>query len=492
MATWNTQFINQYGDTADNEGLVKAAYEDLLGYDDADTMANADARIDYWVDLLEQGDVSPEGLGATMIEQSAQGGAWVNDEDLAGNSDVRELLLDSEEFTLDECIHLASVVRNGKDPDDLDNSGSSNDSDGPDGADDSNGSDDSDSTNDSEGSDRSDDSDSSDDPDSSDDADDSNGSEDSDGSDGSGDLEIPPEITGPQPTVLETMLIELTNRARIDPEGEAHNHIDMSNAICPPGFDPDDITAAPAAPLAFNQDLQEAAQIHGDWMQESDDPASWYISTWDDGTDVGDRVDMAGYDALHHGQNQIAAWTNEPYEDAAESMSSRDIDLLSITAERHHIRAFTDDNTRSEMLNEDYEEIGSHQAGYDFTHPNGSEIGNAIQTQKFGSREDSGSFITGVIHDGSGPWNSGDDDFYAPKNGLSGVMIEHDGEVTRAFDTGLYSIEVDEPGEHELRFFGGDLAEEITTTVNVGDDNAKLDIVGGSAQTVYDADGLVG
>ena len=48
---------------------VERAYEELLGYDPA-AMANADARIDYWIGRL-QGDLDRDTFAATFLEQAA-------------------------------------------------------------------------------------------------------------------------------------------------------------------------------------------------------------------------------------------------------------------------------------------------------------------------------------------------------------------------------------------------------------------------------------
>ncbi|MBY5268834.1 beta strand repeat-containing protein [Spiribacter salinus] len=57
-------------DGQDNEAIVKTAYEDLLGYTDADTMNNAQARIDYWVGKLASGDLTADTFGGAFLEEA--------------------------------------------------------------------------------------------------------------------------------------------------------------------------------------------------------------------------------------------------------------------------------------------------------------------------------------------------------------------------------------------------------------------------------------
>ena len=66
----STLFTAAITDGQANEAIVKAAYEDLLGYDDADTMDNAAARVDYWVEKLDAGELTPANFGGSFLEEA--------------------------------------------------------------------------------------------------------------------------------------------------------------------------------------------------------------------------------------------------------------------------------------------------------------------------------------------------------------------------------------------------------------------------------------
>src|SRR5690606_33051293 len=64
----------------------------------------------------------------------------------------------------------------------------------------------------------------------------------------------PPPSSEAEPTALEQYFLELVNLARLDPAGAAAKYgFTLSNY-------------APRQPLAWNDDLSEAAQAHTDWM----------------------------------------------------------------------------------------------------------------------------------------------------------------------------------------------------------------------------------
>ncbi|MCG5526052.1 hypothetical protein LRB11_14095 [Ectothiorhodospira haloalkaliphila] len=70
--------------------VVERAYEQLLGYDDASSMANAEARIGYWLDRLND-DLSVDELAGTFVQQAHEGqGRFVPSEDHAGNQAAAE------------------------------------------------------------------------------------------------------------------------------------------------------------------------------------------------------------------------------------------------------------------------------------------------------------------------------------------------------------------------------------------------------------------
>src|SRR5262245_35764838 len=88
-------------------------------------------------------------------------------------------------------------------------------------------------------------------------------------------------------TAHEQLLLELVNRARLDPAGEAARYgIDLNQ-----GLAAGTISAAPKQVLAPNANLAAAAQNHSQWMLNND----VFDHTGAGGSDPGDRMRGAGY-----------------------------------------------------------------------------------------------------------------------------------------------------------------------------------------------------
>ena len=90
-----------------------------------------------------------------------------------------------------------------------------------------------------------------------------------------------------EPTALDQYLIELINRARMNPDGEAARlGIDLNQ-----GLSQGKISTAPKQPLAFDPDLTASARGHSKWMLDED----VFSHTGVDGSDPGDRIKAADY-----------------------------------------------------------------------------------------------------------------------------------------------------------------------------------------------------
>ena len=76
-------------DGSDNRTIVTNAYEQLLGYPDAETMGNAEARIGYWENQLESGNVTLENFAGTFLTAAnTTPGNHVNAQAFANNQAV--------------------------------------------------------------------------------------------------------------------------------------------------------------------------------------------------------------------------------------------------------------------------------------------------------------------------------------------------------------------------------------------------------------------
>ncbi|HHI81607.1 MAG TPA: CAP domain-containing protein, partial [Rhizobiales bacterium] len=88
-------------------------------------------------------------------------------------------------------------------------------------------------------------------------------------------------------TDREQLMLELVNRARLDPAGEAARYgIDLNDGL-PPGT----ISADAKQPLAMNPLLVDAALGHSQWMIDND----VFSHTGAGGSSPGDRMSSAGY-----------------------------------------------------------------------------------------------------------------------------------------------------------------------------------------------------
>lgn len=135
-----------------------------------------------------------------------------------------------------------------------------------------------------------------------------------------------------EPTALDQYLIELINRARLDPTAEAARlGIDINQ-----GLSDGQISTAPKQPLAFDPDLTEAARGHAGWMLDSD----VFSHTGAEGSNPGTRMADAGYEFTGNwrwGENISWRGTIGPAEDAAASVGRQHDALFLSPGHRENI-----------------------------------------------------------------------------------------------------------------------------------------------------------
>ena len=96
--------------------VIKAAYEDVLGYEDADQMENSSERIEYWEQRVE-GGLSLDELASTMVRSVQEGrGTLVPESDHDANTAVvsqheSTLSEDPENVTFEDISSSASSTR---------------------------------------------------------------------------------------------------------------------------------------------------------------------------------------------------------------------------------------------------------------------------------------------------------------------------------------------------------------------------------------------
>lgn len=102
-----------------------------------------------------------------------------------------------------------------------------------------------------------------------------------------------------EPTERDQYMMEIVNRARLDPQGEADRYLDGDlNEGLPPGY----ISTEPKQPLAWHLNIQKAAKEHGMWMLETGVQSHGGAG----GSGPLDRMEAAGYrwrGTVHYGEN---------------------------------------------------------------------------------------------------------------------------------------------------------------------------------------------
>ena len=262
-------------------------------------------------------------------------------------------------------------------------------------------------------------------------------------------------------TPEEQLVVELINRARMDPAAEVARLNEPLASGIPPG---------PVEPLAVTRELSAAARAHSQDM----DARNFFSHTNPDGQSPADRAIEEGHGSRFVGEN--IGW-------AGSTSTSFD---RQVRAENHHAWLWESDGHQRNLMAARWSEIG---LGYD----TGDHVDNGVTyrgstfvTEKFGDRGHS--YLTGVvIEDGDG------DDFYDIGEGLGGVRITATNSTgsftTETWGAGGYSLRLVD-GTYRVVFEGGGLDRTIARDVTIAGANVKLDVVedGGTVAFVSAAD----
>jgi Ca2+-binding RTX toxin-like protein len=201
-------------------------------------------------------------------------------------------------------------------------------------------------------------------------------------------------------TANEQFLLEMINRARLDPAGEAARYglADLNR-----GLAPGTITGAALQPLAYSPFLQDAARGHSKWMLDAD----IFSHTGANGSSPTDRMIAAGF-----------SFAGSGYSGGVENISRRGttgtLDLAA-SIDSHHSGLFLSDGHRRNMMGADYREAGLAQVAGLYT-DNGTVFNTSMLTQNFAASAKV--FVTGVVYgDADG------DAFYSRGEGKAGVNV---------------------------------------------------------------------
>ena len=252
-------------------------------------------------------------------------------------------------------------------------------------------------------------------------------------------------------SAAEQYLLELINRARLDPQAEAARYGLSLNA----GLAAGTISGTPVQVLAHNSALEQAAIDHSEWMLAT----NTFSHTGVDGSDPGDRIVAAGYELT-------GSWTWR--ENLAWTGSTGAIDLVA-AVEDHHEGLYRSAGHRENTFAGDVREIGIGQVEGRFTHE-GNTFNASMLTLNFAA-SGTDHFITGVVYtDDDG------DDFYSVGEGQSGIQISADGNSDTSAAAGGYQVAVGADTDVAVTVSqnGSTLA---TLRIDTSAGNAKLDVI---------------
>ncbi len=257
-------------------------------------------------------------------------------------------------------------------------------------------------------------------------------------------------------TAVEQLMLELVNRARLDPLGEAHRQgIDLNENLAA-----GTISSAAKTPLAPNLLLNDAARAHSSWMLAAD----VFSHTGSGSSSPGDRMSDAGY-------TFTGSWTWG--ENIAWRGTTGTFDPADYIA-RAHEGLFHSSGHRTNIMSENYREIGIGAVEGVFT--SSADFNAQMTTQAF-ARSGPDVFVTGVAFT-----DRDADRFYDIGEASAGISVTLQGasagvsHTTATAAAGGYAAAM-AAGMATVTFSGGALAQPISAVVDASHGNVKVDLV---------------
>lgn len=255
-----------------------------------------------------------------------------------------------------------------------------------------------------------------------------------------------------QPTAQEVLVVELVNRARANPGAEAARlGIGLND-----GITGTQITDTPKQPLAHNLLLIESARLHSQWMLDED----IFSHTGINNSTPHERMQAVGY-------TFTGSWTSG--ENIAWGGTTASSISLTSYAVSQHEGLFKSPGHRVNILNGNFRELGVGQLQGYFMQ-DGRNYLSSMLTQNF-ARSGSNYFLTGVIYE-----DKNSNEFYDVGEGLSGISITTNNKTYPVYTTGAYSIPLSN-GNYELNITGDALGAPVYYSVQVSNQNRKLDVI---------------
>jgi len=283
----------------------------------------------------------------------------------------------------------------------------------------------------------------------------------------------------PEPTDRDQYMMEIVNRARLDPQGEADRYLDGD---LNEGLRPGTISTEPKQPLAWNLHLQKAARDHGLWMLQSD----VFSHGGAGGSGIFDRFEAAGFEwsgTIRYGENLAWDGTNgTPDYESYVRVNNQRLFMDTPIPSRGH---------RLDMMRPSFMEVGISNPLGSFRYGSTIFRNSMMTVQDFAATNRNGRFyITGVAYTDA----IVDDDFYTMGEGIGGITVTavDVNDPTKTFSTttmqaGGYMLLVPENTMYTLTFSGnlkndGSNAD-ATFQVFVQDKNVKQDVVSDQIST---------
>ena len=249
-------------------------------------------------------------------------------------------------------------------------------------------------------------------------------------------------------TAQEQYMLELVNRARLDPEAEELRTGDAVDSGA---------TTAPKQALAVDPILSAAADNHSADMLDRD----FFDHYNPDGDGPTDRAQDEGWTGRGVWENIAAQWSYAPSVSDEQSW-----------IDASHAGLWESDGHQFGMLQDGHTVAGIGVDWGEWSYPGPTFPTAMVVTEKFSN--DDQTYLTGVVID-----DADNDDFYDIGEGQGGVHITawqgDDVYTTSTWASGGYSLALD-AGVYNVRFEGGDLDTAYETVVNIGDENVKLDV----------------
>ena len=256
-----------------------------------------------------------------------------------------------------------------------------------------------------------------------------------------------------QPTAYEQYLLELVNRARSNPLGEANLlGIDLNE-----GLNANTISNSAKQPLAFNLLLIDSARSHSQWMLDRD----IFDHQGEGGSSPGDRMRNAGYQFTGN-------WTWS--ENIGTTGTTGTLDPNSATLSVHQ-GLFKSPGHRVNILSNSFREVGLAALTGDYKGYN-----SLMVTQNF-AKSGSDVFLTGVAFDDSVV----DDDFYSVGEGLEGIEVtairqsDNSKYTTTTMTAGGYQMAL-AAGTYDVSFSRDGLNMGNNSQISISTENIKLDL----------------